>query len=479
MISEQTPLVSSPGKHEDVYKRFKPAKKRVIVTLVSVTGLLALFVSGTFVPSIPQIAKDLDSTGPIVSLAVSLSILASSFGSLIGASYSSFYGRKPIYLVGTPLLFVGSVGVAASNTIVQLMVWRFVQALGASPGLAVGSGVIGDIYKLEERGQALGIFFGAVLLGPALAPLAGGLAAHYFSWRLMQLALGFVGLVIFVFALLVFPETYHPGERGVDKVDHAELPTWRPVFVNPLRPLLLLRSPNLMAVVHPHWLCCGCSILMSEQTLAGFTTLLTEFVLLIPLAYTIGVRYNITNEAIIGACFLPVGLGNMIGAPLAGRLSDRIVVKCRKERGGEWYPEDRLKGTLLGAGVMVPLSALGCGFLTTYVPGKIGLALNLVCLFVNGLGVDFVLSPSAAYFVDLMHSRSAESMAANNGFRSILMSLSIAAILPMIEAYGVLFTNTVSVALTWGGFGLLWFTIRYGNRLRAVVDVGFSTADNN
>ena len=39
------------------------------------------------------------------------------------------------------------------------MVWRFVQALGASPGLAVGSGVIGDIYKLEERGQALGIFY--------------------------------------------------------------------------------------------------------------------------------------------------------------------------------------------------------------------------------------------------------------------------------------------------------------------------------
>jgi hypothetical protein len=41
MISEETPLVSSPTKHEEVYKRFKPAKKRAIVALVSVTGLLA------------------------------------------------------------------------------------------------------------------------------------------------------------------------------------------------------------------------------------------------------------------------------------------------------------------------------------------------------------------------------------------------------------------------------------------------------
>ena len=33
------------------------------------------------------------------------------------------------------------------------------QAIGASPGLSVGAGVIGDIYKLEERGQAMGTFF--------------------------------------------------------------------------------------------------------------------------------------------------------------------------------------------------------------------------------------------------------------------------------------------------------------------------------
>jgi len=86
----------------------------------------------------------------------------------------------------------------------------------------------------------------------------------------------------------------------------------------------------------------------------------------------------------------------------------------------------------------------------------------------------------------------------------MILSLSVAGILPTIEAYGVLLTNTISAILAWGAFGyvpyftqscfvagrvmiscvfdfgrLLWFTIRYGDRLRAVVDVGFSTADNN
>ena len=57
-----------------------------------------------------------------------------------------------------PLLFLGSFGVASSRTIPQLLLWRFIQSMGAAPGVSVGAGVIGDIYKLEERGQAMGIF---------------------------------------------------------------------------------------------------------------------------------------------------------------------------------------------------------------------------------------------------------------------------------------------------------------------------------
>ncbi|PPQ83211.1 Transporter [Psilocybe cyanescens] len=437
--SEATPLLVKI-KHEDVYLRFKPAQKRVILAIVSATGLLPLFVSGSFVPSIPQIAKDLNSNAIMVSWAVSVSILATSLGPLLGATYSGFYGRKPVYLVGTPLLFIGSMGVASAQTIPQLMVWRIVQALGASPGLAVGSGVIGDIYKLEERGQAMGIFFAAVLLGPALAPLAGGITAHYFSWRIMQMWLGLCGLLIFFVALFIFPETYHPGERGVDKADPTSLPTWRPVLINPFTPLWTMRSPNLLAV---------------------------------------GAKYNITNEALIGACFLPCGIGNMIGAPLSGIISDKVVIYYRKSRGGAWYPEDRLRGALIGSLIFVPLSILGSGLLTAYVAGRVGLVLNLICLFLNGLGVDFVLSPSAAYIVDLMHSRSAEVSAANNGIRSVIIALAVAGVLPMINTYGVVVTNTVAAVLAWIGFILLWGTIRYGDRLRAVVDVGFSTADNN
>lgn len=154
-----------------------------------------MFISGSFFPSVPAIARDLDSSGSVIRWVFFLGHRQMSHicylqpcGQLVGPcnehwlssccivfeflyvysldspseSQNRLYpdGRRPVYLVGLPLLCVGSLGVALSQTVSQLMVWRFLQTFGASPGLSVGAGVIGDIYKLEERGGAMGIFFG-------------------------------------------------------------------------------------------------------------------------------------------------------------------------------------------------------------------------------------------------------------------------------------------------------------------------------
>ncbi|KII89528.1 hypothetical protein PLICRDRAFT_109834 [Plicaturopsis crispa FD-325 SS-3] len=476
MPDETEPLLRPSGSgspastinpHDAVYERFTRPQKRIILSLVSWSGLLPLFVSGSFVPSIPQIARDFDTTGPIINLAVSVSIFSSAMGGLTWASYSTFYGRRIVYLCGLPLLVIGSLGVALASSVTELMLWRVMQAFGAAGGMSVGSGVIGDIYKLEERGTAMGIFFACVLLGPALAPLAGGLAAHYASWRVMQLSLGLSGLIAFVLMYFLLPETSHPNARGIDKLAAEEgLPEgvtprkW--VWVNPMGSLRLLRSPNLVAVM-----------------LAGTAVLLTDFVLLIPMAYTVGVRFNITNEAIIGACFLPAGLGNITGAPLAGWYSDRVVVKWRKRRGGVWVPEDRLRATLSGALVLVPLSVFSAGLFMTYVPGTLGLTLTLICFYFNGVGIDMVLSPSSAYGTDILHAHSAEVMAASGGTRAIILASATTVILPLINTIGIVYTAGISALLAWAGFGLLWTTIHYGDRMRAWADVGYSTADNN
>ncbi|KAG6330388.1 hypothetical protein ID866_8700 [Astraeus odoratus] len=261
MATEETPLLADSADAQpfvgngnsgvaggDIYNRFSKIEKRTIVIVVSFSGLIPLFVGGSFVPSIPQISRDLDLSPAVVSLAVSLSVFASAFGGLVWSSYASFYGRRPMYLWGMPLMALGSFGTAYSIGLPDLLFWRFVQAFGCSGGMSLGAAVIGDIYVLEERGTAMGSFFGASLFGLAVAPLTGGTAAQYWSWRGFQIALGIWGFVQMALMYLFLPETAHPNTRGIDKVKGGERPRQRLVWINPLSSLVLLRSPILMLI---------------------------------------------------------------------------------------------------------------------------------------------------------------------------------------------------------------------------------------
>lgn len=124
-----------------------------------------------------------------------------------------------------------------------------------------------------------------------------------------------------------------------------------------------------------------------------------------------GEAYGISNAAIIGALFIPLGIGNMgesppllwnyaasspttnpVGAPLAGYLSDKAIVVWRERRGGVWVPEDRLRAAKWGAAFCVPVSTLVAGLTMKYVPGIPGIAIMLVCLFLNGIGVCAALT---------------------------------------------------------------------------------------
>ncbi|KAJ3555605.1 hypothetical protein NP233_g12168 [Leucocoprinus birnbaumii] len=458
MTTEETPLLADD--HNRVYDRFSRGKKHLLVAIVSWGGLVAFFTSGTFLPSIPQIAKDLNSTGEVVNIAVSIYMLAASLGGLVGSKYSKFYGRRPSYLWHLPVMIVGSLGVARAKSVSQLLTWRVVQGIGASPSLSVGAGVIGDIYKLEERGAALGSYFGTCLFGWALAPVIGGATAHYWTWRAIHYFLAIFGLGAFVCILLVFPETSHPGSRGIDEYRRNErpLPSWRPVILNPFSQLLFLRSPTVLAV-----------------SLIGSLAVLTDFALLLPLPYTIGKKYGIENEALLGLCILPLGIGNAIGSPVSGWVSDRMVIKYRQKR-GYWYPEDRLRASLYSC--FLPLTVLTSGLITTYISSPIGLALNFVCLFINGIGCDVALTPCGAYVVDVLHANSAEVTAARLSY-SMWLSVSTAMLLPLINKYGLLFTNSLVALLSLAGVGITVLTITYGESMRAWVDIGYSTAETN
>ena len=74
-----------------------------------------------------------------------------------------------------------------------------------------------------------------------------------------------------------------------------------------------------------------------------------------------------------------------------GRISDRTVISWRKKRGGIWYPEDRLRASLIPFALIVPIPLVLYGLANQFVDGTLGLVLCLICLYINGIGVSFIL----------------------------------------------------------------------------------------
>ncbi len=73
-------------------------------------------------------------------------------------------GRRPVYLTVLPIFAIGSLGVALARNVPQLLLFRVVQAFGGGGGMSIGAGVISDIYRLEQRGTAMGVFFAVSVL---------------------------------------------------------------------------------------------------------------------------------------------------------------------------------------------------------------------------------------------------------------------------------------------------------------------------
>jgi MFS family permease len=89
------------------------------------------------------------------------------------------------------------------------------------------------------------------LLGLALAPTVGGITAHYWSWRAIHYLLAAFTLAALLCIFFFFPETSHPGTRGIDEYKQTSriCSKWMPVTLNPFSDLVVFQNLNILSVV--------------------------------------------------------------------------------------------------------------------------------------------------------------------------------------------------------------------------------------
>ena len=124
------------------------------------------------------------------------------------------FGRKRVFSLGLVVSSVGLVLCSLSQNFSQLLLARFVFAVGATMSIATANAIITAAFPANERGKALGIIGAVVSMGLLSGPAVGGILLDTLGWRsifFLRLPLSILGVVM---AFLWLKKEPLPERRG-------------------------------------------------------------------------------------------------------------------------------------------------------------------------------------------------------------------------------------------------------------------------
>ena len=315
-------------------------RRYLAVAAMSFGTALVIIDSGVANVALPTIARDLGvERSSVVSIVtvyqvtlVMLMLPFAGLGERIGLK-RTYQGGQAIFTVATLLCFF-------AKSLPFLLVVRAGQALGAAGVLSVASALIRQIYPSGQLGRGLAINSVVVTSSAAAAPTLGGLVLAVAPWpwvfasgvpfALLSLALGRAipdpaprHARFDLLGGLMCAATFGLVIGGLESGVHGDSPVVSAAIVlvgqligsyfvrrelgkdAPILPVDLLARPVL-----------------ALSALGGFLAFTASMTLLISTPFRLqGLGFT---AAQIGACIAPWPMTNMVVAPLAGYLSDRI-----------------------------------------------------------------------------------------------------------------------------------------------------------
>ncbi|KAH6983965.1 MFS transporter [Ilyonectria destructans] len=156
-----------------------------------------------------MLEMELQKTPQQINSLLTFNFLLLGLGNLVWIPLSVKYGKRPVMLISTALLFAVLVWTAKAETFAELLAARILSGFASASGESIVPGVVSDIFFLHERGTAMSIYVVLISAGSAVGPLVAGFMVEYspgawrdFVWLCAALA-GFDLLAIF----FLYPES--------------------------------------------------------------------------------------------------------------------------------------------------------------------------------------------------------------------------------------------------------------------------------
>jgi len=242
-------------------------------------------------PLLPALGAALGATAAAVSLVVTASTAGVALAAPLAGVIADRLGRKRVIVPAAFLLALPTLAAATSNSLGQLIFWRFWQGV-FTPGIFVATiAYINE--EWEKAGGAVASYVTGTVLGGFCGRMVAAVVAAHSSWRWAFVALGALNALGGLAIWIGLPRGQHfvRARRGS--------PTVRPMLRH-------LRNPRLLATY-------AVAFCVMFTLLAAFTYV--NFYLAAP-------PFRLGTEAL--ALLFVVYLAGAVVTPFAGRMIDRM-----------------------------------------------------------------------------------------------------------------------------------------------------------
>lgn len=243
-----------------------------------------------YLPAMPAIMADLDTDIRHMHLTLSTYLTGFALFHLACGPLADRFGRRPVLLIGTILFILACIGCAFATTVEALMLFRFIQGIGACVGPTLARAVARDVFGPTRAARALSLIAMLMALAPAVAPTIGGVMMLWLPWPSIFIFLAVYGVVMVALIHLFLAESL-PEQQSLHPVAIAR---------NFLR---LCRSRTFLAATFA-----------SSMIYAGLLTYLSSSSFIYIQMLGVPVEY-------FGFIFLTSVIGYMAGSALSARLT--------------------------------------------------------------------------------------------------------------------------------------------------------------
>jgi DHA1 family bicyclomycin/chloramphenicol resistance-like MFS transporter len=192
----------------------EPAREGRFILLLGALVAFGPLSIDLYLPALPAMAAGLAASAEAVQLTITVFLAGFSIGMLFYGPISDRYGRRTVLLSGIVIFALASLACVLAVAVEQLILARFLQALGGGAASVLARAVVRDVYSQTEAIRKLSLMAMVTAIAPLLAPIFGSVLLDHFGWRGTfgaLLAWGLLSLLVVCFQL---PETLPPERRG-------------------------------------------------------------------------------------------------------------------------------------------------------------------------------------------------------------------------------------------------------------------------